>query len=744
MEITNTRILRGPNHWANQKVIIIQLNQLENEQLPTNLLKGFTAHLKALMPSLYNDFGSYSMRGGFFKCLEDGILLSQVVEHIAVELQCLAGMNCDFSTTQSTSEKGTYQIVFNYQIEQAGIYAGKAAVNIVQTLAQQKDYNSLEEDIKELKRIYELERLGPSTEAIVKEAEKRDIPCARLDKTGMMMLGQGCHQKIICCTLTGQTSCLGADIARNKENTKEILAASLIPVPRGKIVASLQELSTAILELNFPIALKPLSGNQGRGITTNIRTPEKAIEAFKIAKKFCEYIIVERYIKGIDYRLLVINYSLIAAVKRTPAMVTGDGIKTIQELVEDINANPERGQGHQNFLTKIEIDEITHSILTEQGLTLDSVLAKGTMLLLQNTANLSTGGTAMDVTHFVHPYNVFLAERIARLVNLDICGIDIVTQDIAAPITKKNGAVIEVNANPGFRMHLSPTRGMKRNVAKPVIDMLFPEGKSSRIPIVAVTGTHGKTTIVKLIAHLAKLAGHQVGLTSSDGVYLQEQVIYEGACGDPLSASMLLRDPLIDFAIFECPRSGIIRSGLGFDKCDISIISTLSEDYLTNDKKYTLEDVARVKSVVPKSTFDHGYAILNADNSLVYAMQETLSCHIALFSMSYCERICKHCEEGGLAAYLEEGFIIIQRGQTKNKVIQVADIDQTFMDDANCLIKNILPALLAGVLCQFQIPNILNWLSAIQTKPVDLQQESKNAYPLTGCQTAFAINLQNH
>jgi cyanophycin synthetase len=516
------------------------------------------------------------------------------------------------------------------------------------------------------------------------------------------MFGQGKNQRIIEATIACTTSSVGVDIASNKEETKRILAEGFVPLPEGNTVINGQELIDSISELGFPLVIKPLSGNHGRGITTNIQTKEEAIKAFEKARKICEKVIVERFIKGMDFRFLVINYKLEAVARRTPAMIIGDNKSSIEELIQKINNDPERGEEHEKILTKIKVDESTLSILNERSLTLQSVLPFGEILFLKDTANLSSGGTARDATDVVHPYNAFLAERIARLMNLDICGIDIIAEDITKPINQNNGAVLEVNAAPGFRMHLSPTKGIPRNIGEPVIKMLYPEGAPSRIPLIAVTGTNGKTTTTRLISHFAKNAGHTVGYTTTDGIYINDQLIYKGDSSGPISAEAVLRDPIVDFAVLECARGGILRSGLAFDKCNISIITNITEDHLGLDDINTLEDYAKVKAVVARSTFDEGFAILNADDNIVYRIKKDLDCNIALFSTREDnERIISHCEKGGWAAIIEKGHFTICNGEWRIRVGNVNEIPLTLDGRATCMIKNILPAILAAAICGF-------------------------------------------
>lgn len=712
--------MKGPNYWSTyrKQLIVMKLDLQECEETPTNKIDGFADRIETLIPSLYEHRCSEKKPGGFLERIRKGTWLGHVIEHVALEIQSLAGMPCGFGRTRSTgNKKGVYNVVFAYQVENAGVYAARAAVRIVEALKNNVPYD-IQKDIEELIRINRTEGLGPSTQSLLNAAKKRRIPFRRLDNNSLIMLGQGVNQKILEATMACTTSSVGVDIASDKEETKRILAEAFIPVPKGKIVYSKEELKTAISAIEFPIVIKPVNGNQGRGITTDIQTEKEAISAFEKALTISPGVIVENFIKGYDYRFLVINYKLEAVARRTPAMIIGDDHSTIRKLIDKINSDPNRGEGHEKILTKIKIDEQTISLLEERNLTLDSILPFGEILFLKDTANLSTGGTARDTTDNVHPYNIFLAERIARLINLDICGIDIVAEDITKPITEKNGAVIEVNAGPGFRMHLSPVKGIPRNVGDSVIKMLYPNGAPSRIPLVAVTGTNGKTTTTRLIAHFAKNAGHTVGYTTTDGIYIQDQPIHFGDCSGPASAEAVLRDPIVDFAVLECARGGILRAGLGFDKCNISIITNITEDHLGLEEINTLEDLAKVKSVVARSTFDDGYAILNADDDIVYGIKDELDCNIALFStQENNERIISHCEEGGWAAIIEKGYFTICQGEWRVRVAKVNEVPLTHEGRAVCMIKNILPSILAASLSDIDTRTIRKALQTFVPGP---------------------------
>jgi cyanophycin synthetase len=708
MKIIEIRAMRGPNYWSiwRHKLIVMKLDIGKFEELPTNKITGFSERLERMFPTMVEHRCSENKQGGFFSRVKEGTWLGHVIEHIALEIQTLAGMDTGFGRTRGTGDQGVYNVVFSYMEEKVGIYAAKTAVKIAEALVSGEPYE-LETDIQTMRELREDERLGPSTGSIVQEAMNRGIPYIRLNRHSLVMLGYGVNQKRIQATVSSTTSNIAVELACDKEETKNLLEAASIPIPRGIITYSPEDIEDAVKRLGFPLVVKPINGNHGRGATIHIKTTEQAVEAFHLARKISRAVIIEKFITGHDYRLLVVNYKLVAAAKRTPAAVTGDGKATIQQLVDKVNSDPRRGYGHEKELTSIKIDDLTLNLLGEKGLDLRSVLKKNEVLYLKATANLSTGGTATDVTDLVHPYNVFMAERISRIIGLDICGIDIMAPDLTTPIHENGGAVLEVNAGPGFRMHIAPTEGLPRNVAEPVIDMLYPPGAPVKIPIVAVTGTNGKTTTTRLIAYIMKTVGHKVGFTTTDGIYIQNRMLEQGDCTGPVSAEFVLKDPTVDFAVLECARGGILRAGLGFHNCDIGIVTNVAEDHLGLKDIHTLEDLARVKAVVPESVLPDGYAILNADDDLVYGMAKGLDCKVAFFSMDEdSPRIKRHCKNGGIAAVVEQGYISICKGTWKIRIEKVVNIPLTFSGKAIFMIQNILPAVLAGFLSNVKIEEI--------------------------------------
>lgn len=708
MKIIEIRAMRGPNYWSvrRHKLIDMTLDLEEMEELPTNKVDGFLDRLKTMFPSMYEHRCSEGVAGGFFSRVEEGTWMGHVIEHIALEIQTLAGMDVGFGRTRTYGEPGVYSVVFAYMEETVGRFAAQSAFDICQALVDGKEYN-LEADIQEMRELREAERLGPSTGSIVEEAEKRGIPWIRLNKYSLCQLGYGANQKRIQATVTSETSNIGVELAGDKEDTKFLLEQAEVPTPRGEIIRRESSLEETCRYVGFPLVVKPINGNHGRGITVNIQNLEDAKIAFAEAQKVSSAVIVEKYITGDDYRLLVIDNKLVAAAVRTPAHVIGDGKSTVQQLVDKVNSDPRRGYGHEKVLTAITINELTLTILKGKGLTVDSVIPEGERLLLKDTANLSTGGTAEDVTDIVHPDNIFLAERISKIIDLDICGIDIMTTDISKPLEETGGAILEVNAGPGFRMHLAPTSGLPRNVAAHVIDKLFPPGSTARIPIIAITGTNGKTTTTRLLAHMAKMKGFKVGYTTSDGVYIQNKLVMKGDCTGPASAEFVLKDPTVNFAVLESARGGLLRAGLGFKRCDVGIVTNVAPDHLGLKGIHTIDQLAKAKGVIPETVMPDGYAILNADDELVYDMRRTVECNVALFSMDENNSHIKAMQRmDGLCAIYENGYITICKGEWKIRVIKAVNVPLTYGGRAKFMIQNVLPAVLACYVRGFSIDDI--------------------------------------
>jgi cyanophycin synthetase len=708
MQIVEIKTLRGPNYWSNyrKKLIVMKLDLQELEELPTNKIPDFPKRLKETFPSMASHRCSKDHEGGFFERVDEGTWMGHVIEHIALEIQTLAGMDVGYGRTRGTGAHGIYHVVFSYMEESVGVYAAKAAVAIAQALIDNQPYD-LDTCITDMRRMRERERFGPSTGSIVDEAVARNIPYIRLNKESLIQLGYGKNQVRFRATMTDKTSSIAVDLASNKDETKRMLQESAIPVAKGMCISSLEEVKEVIDYVKFPLVFKPLDGNHGKGATINVKTEEEAIEAFHHAKKYSRKIIVEKFITGFDFRVLVINNRFIAAALREPAHVIGDGKSSIQVLIDKENEDPRRGYGHENVLTEITIDKETHDQLAKYSYTLETVLKKGEKCYLKGTANLSTGGTSTDITDIMHPTNIFYCERISRVIGLDICGIDIMATNLSEPLEATGGVVLEVNAAPGFRMHLAPAVGLPRNVAAPVIDMLYPPGKDCRIPIIAVTGTNGKTTTTRLIAHIVKNNGFRVGFTTSDGIYVQNSMLTKGDTTGPVSAEFILKDPTVEFAVLETARGGILRSGLGFGRCDVAVVTNIQEDHMGLSDINTLRDMANVKGVVVKSVKRDGYAVLNADNDYCVLLGKNADCNVAYFSLDENNKVIKeHCKKGGIAAIYENGFITIKKGEWKFRIEKVINIPLTFGGKVSFMISNVLAATLASYVYGFQIEDI--------------------------------------
>ena len=708
MKIENIRVLRGPNIWSTsrKKLIQMRLNLEELEHKPTNKIDGFYERLKVLIPTLHEHRCSPGVPGGFFQRIVAGTWMGHVIEHIALEIQTLAGIDTGFGRTRETKEPGVYNVVFTYLEEKVGIYAAEASVRIAEALITGENYD-LEYDIQQMREIREATRLGPSTGSIVEEAIARDIPWIRLNKQSLVQLGYGKNQVRFRATMTEKTSSIAVDIASNKEETKRLLLEQAIPVAKGTTISSVDDVDNAIREVGFPLVFKPLDGNHGRGISINIKNREDAVEAYEFAARISRRVIVERFVTGYDFRVLVIDNKMVAAALRDPANVKGDGVSTIQQLIDIENTDPRRGYGHENVLTLITVDRDTLDLLEKKGYTLETIPAKGEKVFVKSTANLSTGGTSVDVTDHVHPQNIFICERISKIIGLDICGIDIMAENLTEPLTENGGVVLEVNAAPGFRMHIAPSEGIPRNVAGHVIDMLYPYGKSARIPIIAVTGTNGKTTTTRLIAHIVKNNGYRVGFTTSDGIYVQNTMLLKGDTTGPVSSEFILKDPTVDFAVLETARGGILRSGLGFGFCDIGVVTNIQEDHLGLSDIHTLDDLTRVKSVVINSVKKNGWAVLNADNKYCVRIGKKADCNVTYFSRDENNPVIKaHCKKGGIACVYENGFITILKGDWKIRVQRTVLIPLTFGGTVPFMIENVLAATLAAFLWGFRTEDI--------------------------------------
>lgn len=693
MKILAHRALRGPNFYARFPVTYMMLDIGDLEERPSDLIPGLADRIKATMPTLVEHRCSPGRVGGFFERLDRGTWAGHIVEHLAIELQCLAGMHVGFGKTRERTQKGVYSIVYRHQDEECGLLAGQHAVAILEKLIRGEAVD-LGPILHELRETRERNLLGPSTRSIVDEAARRGVPVTRLNKASHVMLGHGAKQQHIQASMTGRTSALAVAIAADKEWTKMLLHEAGISVPIGRSAGSLDEAKEIADELGYPVVAKPLDGNHGRGITTNVKDALELARAYETARKVHERVVIERFLVGKDHRLLVVGGKLVAAARRDPAAVVGDGTHTVAELVALVNADPRRGFGHEKSLTRIDLDADSERMLAKAGLTRASVPEAGREVVLKSTANLSTGGTAIDITDEMHPHVRFMAERVASIVGLDVMGIDVVAPHLRAPLDETGGGIVEVNAGPGLRMHLDPSGGPARNVAAPLVDTLFKD--AGRVPIVAVTGTNGKTTTVRLVAHILKLAGAHVGIASTGAVEVDNQVILKGDYSGPAGAQAVLREPSVSHAVIEVARGGVLRRGLGFDSCDVGILLNVGRDHIGEGDIHDLEDLLRLKSVVVDVSKT---AVLNADDERVLSLAPQMQGKVILTSLDP-----KH---PALAAHLAENpsnvvvtvsrdAIVLRRDRSEFRIAALRDVPLTFDGKAKFNVQNAMAAVAAG------------------------------------------------
>ena len=690
MITTEIRIMQGPNMWSldHHRLIVVKFDpsaiskiDKEKQQLICDYFL-----LNYQFESFYNEFE---------RCMIDYYL------HLASTLQ-----GSSYHDIVSPAP-GIFYGLLQYEIAEVGLESLNVASEIIKAVSNCEIPISFEEAQQKMIAIYHKYSEGPTTSMIIEAARKRNIP-VNSGPAGFTILGYGKNQKRISAAISQHTSCISVDIACDKDYTKKFLESAYLPIADGRLASDESELALIAELLGYPLVTKPFNGNQGKNVTCGITNFEELITGFRSAAKISSSVIVEREIKGFDYRVLVIGNKFIAASLRQPASVVGNGLSTISELTETENLNPLRGDGHENVLTKIKLDPVTELHLQKQGLQLNSVPEKGQQIFLRATANLSTGGTAEDVTDIVHPSNKLLAEKASRVIGLDICGIDIVSPDISEPLAENGGAIIEVNAAPGLRMHKYPTKGKPREVGEPIVDLMFQNGDEGRIPIVAITGTNGKTTTTRLMAHVADFAGYTVGFSSTDGIYIGNERLKIGDCSGPQSARTILQDTTVDFAVLECARGGIIRSGLAFDECDIAIVTNVAADHLGLKDIYTMEDLANVKAVVPCAVKEDGWAILNAGNEHTYRMRDRVKCNVALFcSDESNSRLQEHMKSGGYAVYADcQHDIYIYNGSGKTFIFNLTEAPITRNGKAEFMTQNLLPVILAAYLSGIQVEQI--------------------------------------
>ena len=667
MRILDRAVYVGPSLYAHFPVIRLEVDLGPLEEWPSAKLgPAFIDRLIEALPGLHEHGCSYGEPGGFIRRLreDEGTWMGHILEHVAIELQNVAGEPVTFGKTRGAGAEGCYHVTYQYAQEDVGLEAGRLGITLLHSLLppELRPEGSVPGDFDfaaerdEFIRFAQRRALGPSTMALVRAAEERRIPWIRLNEQSLIQFGHGRFQQRIQATITSRTSHIAVELASDKEETNRLLAHLGLPVPRQRLVQRADDAVAAAERIGYPVVVKPYNANHGRGISIHLATEEQVRTAFEVAREHSRSVIIESFISGDDHRMLVVNGELVAVSKRVPGHVVGDGVHTIEQLVDEVNRDPRRGIGHEKVLTRLVFDHQAETLLAKKGYTRDTVPADGERVFLRSTGNLSTGGTATDVTDLVHPDNVEMAERAVKAIGLDVGGVDFLTSDIAESYKDIGGAICEINAAPGYRMHMAPSEGRARDVAGPTIDMLFPPGSPSRIPIAAVTGTNGKTTTARMLAHIQKLAGHTVGLTSTDGVYIDGHRTVPGDMTGPVATHMVLSDPNVDVAVLEIARGGLLRAGMGVRHCDVGAVLNVKSDHLGLRGVGTLDDLAKVKRIVVEVARET--AILNADDPLCLKMADYTSaknlCYVTMDPTH--ELVGEHIRAGGRGVVLESGI----------------------------------------------------------------------------------------
>lgn len=710
MKILKLNVLQGTNIFSYKPVVWIKLDLETAYDTPSSAIAQFNENLLKTFPGLYEHKCSVGMKGGFVRRLHEGTYLAHIFEHTLIELQNICGDAVVYGKARATEEVAVYDVIAAYKNER-----------VVRSCAYllEKVFNSfiegnavqIERDVEKIKRIRAEMSLGPSAQAVYDAAVRRNIPVQRFENEDLLLLGQGkyCHK--IWSTVTDQTSLLATDLVGNKYLTTKLLENHGVPVPKNQIASSEEEAISFAENFDGSIVIKPLNGSHGRGVTIGAETKNAVKKAFQYAAQYDDKVLIEECIPGRQYRLCLVNHKLVAAAERIPAYIIGDGQHTVKELVELTNRNPLRGEAHDKPLTKIKLDEAAIRVLAKQNLMPDRVPEVKRVVQINETANISTGGTAVDVTAIVHPDNVRLAEYISQIVGLDIVGLDIISADIAKPLGKNHGAVIEVNAAPGIRMHHYPSVGQARDVGSEIMEYLYPFQREGRIPVVAVTGTNGKTTAVRMIGNIFRQAGYTVGMTTTEGVFINEQCLLKGDCSGPVSAKMILGNHKVDMAVLETARGGIVRAGLGFDACDVGLITNISEDHLGQDGIETLEDLAYIKSLVLEVVSPAGAAVINADDRFVHVLSNRVRSKIVYFSAEENNIIIKrHLGLGEKAVFLHDGEICLASGATSQSLLHINDLPVSFKGMAKHNVENALAAASVAFAYDIKVEYIKNGL----------------------------------
>jgi cyanophycin synthetase len=710
MRVDKIRTLAGPNIYTHRPVLLMTLSLEELTDKESYEIPGFVDRLLKLLPGLEEHRCSRERRGGFVERLHEGTYFAHTVEHVALELSGLAGVPASFGRARYAGQPGVYFVVVEYRAEQAMRCLLNVAVELVSALVAGDPF-PLEEKLQEARRIAGHTELGPSTRAIVDAAEQRGIPWFRIGDGSLVQLGYGKNRKHIQAAVCDATRAIAMEVAGDKELTKILLEQASIPVPRSITVETWTDAVDALSRIGGAVVVKPLDGRQGQGVSLNLTTPEEVAHAFHIAQEFSSHVLVEELFEGRNYRVLVIGERMVAASERHPAHVFGDGRHTIAELIEIANRDPLRGEGHEKPLTRIEIDSILLAHLLKTGLSLDHIPHAGERVILREGINLSTGGTARDVTDLVHESVVRMCERAARIIGMDVCGIDLVLKDISEPLREDSGGIIELNASPGLRMHLYPGEGEPRDVGGAIVDMLYPEGTQARIPLISITGTNGKTTVTRMIGHAISNTGAVVGMTTTDGIYIGGERIVEGDTTGPHSARTVLSDTLVEVAVLETARGGITRRGLGYDSSDIAVMTNIQPDHLGQDGIESIEDLVYIKSLVAERVREGGTLILNADDEHLARLMENprvnrLPKRVVYFSLRDNHLLIKrHVYAGGTAYFIRDGWIVESVAEVERAIAWVGEIPATM-----------------GGFAEFNMANALACLAALRAYGLSVEQ----------------------
>jgi cyanophycin synthetase len=696
MKILKVNKLRGPNIWANYPVLEAWIDLEEMKDTSSEMIPGFNERLMGWLPTMVEHRCSIGERGGFFIRLRRGTYMAHILEHVTLELQSLAGTPVGFGRARETNTDGIYKVSIAYKEERLALVCLDKAFELIQAAIHDTPFD-VTKVVAELKEYAYDVCLGPSTRSIVDAAKSKSIPWRRLNEGSLVQLGYGVHQRRICTAETDSTSAIAESIAQDKELTRTLLRSIGIPTPEGRSVESAEDAWEAAEDIGLPVVVKPQYGNHGRGVATNLQSREQVMAAYNAAREEGRSIVVERHAPGDDYRMLVVGGKLVAAARREPAHVIGDGQSTVQKLIDKVNEDPRRSDGHSTSLSLIKIDAVALGVLLDQGMTPDTIPPVGKKVLIRRNANLSTGGTASDVTDQLHPDVARHAIEAARIVGLDIAGVDIVAQDISQPLQGQRGVIVEVNAGPGLRMHIEPSSGTPKPVGEAIIEMMFPAENNGRIPIISVTGVNGKTTTTRLIAHMVASAGKKVGMTCTDGIYVGGRRIDSGDCSGPQSARSVLMNPFVEAAVLETARGGILREGLGFDFCDVGIVTNVGEgDHLGLSDIETIEQLAKVKRCVIEAVHKNGFGVLKANDPLTAEMAEKCKGRVIFFAIDENDPVLTdHRIKGQRVVFVRSGMIIIAEGAEETALTTLDKIPLTHQGRILFQVENVLAGVAA-------------------------------------------------